>query len=255
MTLIDVRTLTGVRVVETIAAADFAVLPVGSVEWHGPHLPLGADTLLAEGFAGTLDGDWMAVLYPTIAFTASPGQTRSYPGTIGIRPETMVDYYVQVLEGILQSGFTRILILNAHDANMSTVRSAMEWVSGRTTASLLLANWFQLVPPRETTELLGSAQPRGHGGSFETSGVMAFAPDSVDLSAVTDVPPRPKLAVDADHVLVESHPSPWFGWSGNISQANLEVAAELRRRASDRLHTLIAAWLRSPAPEPPGSTR
>ena len=256
MALIDVKRLTGVSVESVIASADFAVLPIGSVEWHGPHLPLGTDTLLAEGFAVALAaGDWNAVLYPTIAFTASPGQTRSYPGTVGIRPETMVEYFTQVLEAILASGFSRVLILNAHDANMSTMRTAMEWVSGRTTASLLLANWFQLVPPEETTELLGSEQPRGHGGSFETAGVFAFAPDSVDLAAVTDVPPRPKLAVEAAHVLVESHPSPWFGWSGNISQVTPEAAAEIRRRATKRLIDLVGAWLLSPPPEPPGGVR
>lgn len=256
MTLIDVKRLLGGTVERTIAAADFAILPVGSVEWHGPHLPLGTDTLLAEGFASALaGGDWKAVLYPTVAFTASPGQTRSYPGTIGIRPETMVAYYTQVLEGILASGFRRVLIVNAHDANMSTMRAAMEWVSGRTTASLLLANWFQLVPPAETTELLGPEQSRGHGGSFETSGLLAFAPDAVDLTAAEDVPPRPKLAVEADHVLVESHPSPWFGWSGNISQVTPSIAAELQRRAIRRLVDLVDAWLCSPDPEPPGSTR
>lgn len=135
------------------------------------------------------------------------------------------------------------------------MRTAMEWVSGRTTASLLLVNWFQLVSSEETAELFGPGEPHGHGGAFETSGLMAFAPDTVDLTAVDDIPPRPRLAAEAEHVLIESHPSPWFGWSGNISQVTPHNAAELRRHATRRLIGLVDAWLRSPLPEPPGFTR
>ena len=253
MTVYDVTTLGGFEVERVIRDADFAILPVGSIEWHGPHLPLGTDTILADGFADELNpGEWTAVRYPTIAFTASPGQTRHYPGTIGIRPETMVDYYCQVLAGIARAGFTRILILNAHDANMSTVRTAMEWVSGTKTVSLLLANWFQLVPPAVTTALLGPEQPRGHGGAFETSVVLAFAPQTVNLGAVTDVAPRPKLNVEATHILVESHPTPWAGWSGHVSRANDAAATEIKEYATLRLRELVTAWLASPEPEPSG---
>jgi len=60
--------------------------------------------------------------------------------------------------------------------------------------------------------------------------------------------------VDAEHVLIESHPSPWFGWSGNISQVTPEIVAEVRRHATRWLMGLVDTWLRSPVPEPPGST-
>jgi len=251
MSLIRIEHVTGADVADTVASADFAVLPLGSVEWHGPHLPLGSDTILAEGFASELSqGDWKAVLYPTVGLTAVPGQTRHYPGTIAIRPETMVDYLSQVLLSIHNSGFSRILLLNAHDANMSTARAAMEWVSGESPVSLLLANWFQLVPWSDTTELLGDVPTRGHGGAFETAGVLAFAPETVRLDTVEDLPPRPRLAT-ADHVLVESHPAPWQGWSGHISVVNEPGAAEIRRKAATRLRALVAEWLERPEPESP----
>lgn len=253
MTVIDVRRILGRDVRSTIERADFAILPLGSIEWHGPHLPLGTDTLIAEDIAASLEeGDWTGVRYPPVVFTAVPGQTRHYPGTIGIRPETMVEYFSQLLCGLADLGFRRILIVNAHDANMATVRSAMEWVSGHRTVSLLLANWFQLVTPSETTAIFGEAQPRGHGGAFETSGVLGIDDRLVALDSVQDLPPRPRLTA-SDHVLVESHPAPWRGWSGHVSQVGPDAAQEVRRIARTRLHALVAEWLATPAPEAPGA--
>lgn len=256
MTLIDIRRVRGEHVASTVASADFAVLPLGSVEWHGPHLPLGTDSLIAEATVGSLEsGPWTGVGYPTVAFTSSPGQTRGYPGTIGIRPDTMVAYLSQVIEGILDTGFSRLLLLNAHDANMATARAAMEWVSGRRTASLLLANWFQLVPPSETAEIFGPVAARGHGGAFETAGALAAAPDAVSPSSAAELPPRPRLDVDAEFVLVESHPAPWDGWSGSPGLATSARAAEVADRAAGRLSRLVSTWLAAPPPEPPRPSR
>ncbi len=246
---------------DTVAAADFAILPVGAFEWHGPHLPLGTDLILAEAFARawTEAGDhrWRedmsAVLYPAVAYTACPGQTRGWPGTIAVRPETTVAYLSDVLKGILMAGFTRVLVVNGHDANMSTVRAAMEWVSGNHRASLMLANWFQLVTPEETTEIFGPLPARGHGGAYETAGVMAFAAETVRLDAVADLPPRAKLEVAQPYVLVESAPSPWEGWSGNISLVSTERAAHVRKLAAARLTDLLTAWVAAPLPDAPRS--
>ncbi|GAB3153124.1 creatininase family protein [Micromonospora sonneratiae] len=242
---------------EVAAAADFAVLPVGAVEWHGPHLPLGTDLILAEGFAGesavTGPGP-RGVLFPAVPYAACPGQTRPWPGTVSIRPEVAVGYLSDVIEGIVAAGFPRLLVVNGHDANMSTVRAAMEWVSGRRQASLLLVNWFQLVTPAETTEIYGDPSARGHGGAYETSGMLGFDPGAVRLDAVTDLPPKPKLPVGHPYVLVESRPNPWEGWSGYLSLASESAGRRVRELAGPRLREIVAAWVAAPLPDPPGDT-
>ncbi|XTZ18717.1 creatininase family protein [Micromonospora echinospora] len=280
--LIPATRIPGGELAAVAAAADFAVLPVGAVEWHGPHLPLGTDLILAEGFAresasdapaggsasdapagGGTAGDGLptgghaaegpgprGVLFPAVPYAACPGQTRPWPGTVAIRPEIAVGYLADVIEGIVAAGFPRLLIVNGHDANMSTVRAAMEWVSGRRTASLLLVNWFQLVTPEETAALYGPLPARGHGGAYETSGVLGFDPDAVRLDAVDDLPPKPKLPVPHPYVLVESRPDPWQGWSGHISLADETIGRRVRELAGGRLRELVAAWV---AAEPPAA--
>ncbi|MEV4827892.1 creatininase family protein [Micromonospora sp. NPDC049257] len=292
--LLPATRIPGGELAAVAAAADYAVLPVGAVEWHGPHLPLGTDLILAEGFAAEAGGTSSpaaeaggtsspaaeaggavasaagsasaasssgdtttgspgprGVLFPAVPYAACPGQTRPWPGTVSIRPEIAVGYLADVIEGIVAAGFPRLLIVNGHDANMSTVRAAMEWVSGRRTASLLLVNWFQLVTPAETTELYGPLTARGHGGAYETSGVLGFDPGAVRLDAVTDLPPKPKLPVGHPYVLVESRPDPWQGWSGHISLASEAAGRQVRATAGARLREIVAAWVAAPPPAPP----
>jgi len=251
--LIPASRVPGSRLPAVAAAADFAVLPVGAVEWHGPHLPLGTDLILAEGFARESAGAHRGVLFPPVAYAACPGQTRPWPGTVAIRPEVAVGYLCDVIEGIVAAGFPRLLLVNGHDANMSTVRAAMEWVSGRRRASLLLVNWFQLVTPEETAALWGDRPARGHGGAYETSGVLGFDPEAVRLDATTDLPPRPRLATGHPYVLVESRPDPWQGWSGHVSMASESAGRRVRELAAARLRDVVDAWLAAPLPGPPGT--
>ena len=252
--LLPASRLPGHELARVAEAADLAVLPVGAVEWHGPHLPLGTDLILAEGFASEVDRAGVrAVLFPAVAYTACPGQTRPWPGTVAVRPETAVAYMCDVLEGIVAAGFPRVLVVNAHDANMSVARAAMEWVSGRRQASLMLVNWFQLVGADETTEIFGEATSRGHGGAYETSAVLGFDPAAVHPAAATDLPPRPKLPTPHPYALIESRPEPWQGWSGYISLASEAAGRRVRELAGARLGEILRAWAAAPLPSPPST--
>lgn len=257
-TVQPVSHIPGGRLAEWVERADFAVLPLGSVEWHGPHLPFGTDLILTEGFARTLPGDFTAVAYPPMPYSACPGKTQGYPGTVVIRPETALSYLSDVLEGILRAGFVRVLLLNAHDANMSIARAAMEWISGRYRSSLLLVNWWQLVTPAETAAqaMFTGHSGRGHGGPYETAVTWAFAPDAVEIDAGAELTPRPNLETDRPYVLVESCPSPWEGYSGLIRQATREKGETIAEAARLHLDGLLRSWLAAPLPDdPPGRAR
>jgi creatinine amidohydrolase len=94
---------------EIVRRTDFAVLPVGAVEWHGPHLPFGTDVILASELSARIRGDFTAVLFPPMPYSACPGKTSGHEGTIAIRPEVALAYLCDVLQGIVDTGFERVL--------------------------------------------------------------------------------------------------------------------------------------------------
>jgi creatinine amidohydrolase len=110
----------------------FAVVPLGSVEYHGPHSPLGTDVILAQGFSERIDPALKPLIYPVVPYTSCPGKTRHYPGTVSVRPSVMTEYLCDIVNGICQLGIRKILLLNAHDGNMGVSRTVAESVTANT---------------------------------------------------------------------------------------------------------------------------
>ncbi|MCD6279034.1 MAG: creatininase family protein [Desulfurococcales archaeon] len=104
------------------------ILPIGSIEQHGPHLPVGTDFLIADKVAERLatelrKRDIYAVKLPPIPFGLSV-MWRAYPGTITLSYETLIKLICDVLTSVITSGFHNVLILNAHSGNSDALRVA-----------------------------------------------------------------------------------------------------------------------------------
>ncbi len=100
---------------------DIAILPIGSLEQHGPHLPLGTDGYAAEALAqevGRLTG---GMVLPAIPFSWV-GCTNAFSGGIGVREEVFLNYLRAVVKTLWQTGFRRILVLNMHGGNFYAMR-------------------------------------------------------------------------------------------------------------------------------------
>lgn len=101
---------------------DIAILPVGSLEQHGPHLPLWTDGFWAEALTqeiGKLSG---GTVLPPVPFSWV-GCTNVFSGGIGVRQALFVKYLRDVVKGLWKSGFRRILIINGHGGNFYALRS------------------------------------------------------------------------------------------------------------------------------------
>jgi len=153
------------------AEADAALLPVGSTEQHGPHAPLGTDTLAAETVAArgaeAYDGD--AVVAPAVPVGISE-EHRHFAGTLWVSPDTFRAYVRETVESLAHHGWNRVVVVNGHGGNVDALREVCARLTREGTAYAVPFTWFDAVE----TDL-----EMGHAGPMETSLLLATRPDLV----------------------------------------------------------------------------
>jgi len=245
----------GFEMADVASNHPLAILPLGSLEFHGPHNPLGADSIIISGIAERVSARTNGLLFPTIKFTQCPAHTAHFRGTVSIRPEVMTMYYEDVLRNVLNIGFRKIFILNGHDGNIGPGRGAIAQMADEVKDSaLLFVSWWEFLPG-EMMKSLGMFHQanggHGHGGPLETSAVAAFRPDLIHLDKAGDLPEPPDLSGGPPYFLQKSTATDWPGYSGHISEASAEKGKKLVQISEDGIVNLIENWLKHG--EVPGS--
>ena len=174
-----------------------ALLPVGSTEAHGPHLPLSVDVVIAEEVCRRLGARLQARGRDTVIFPAVPyGLTdfaASFAGTVSLGADVTRGLISGVLEGIARHGFTRIGVINHHlePAHFAVVHEAAKLAREKTGATIVVPDHRK----KPHGPRLGDEFTHGgsHAGRYETALMMAAAPQLVDESARRVLP---ELAVD-----------------------------------------------------------
>jgi creatinine amidohydrolase len=163
-------------------AGGVALIPVGSLERHGPHLPLGCDTLAAERIAEQVAALEPVVVLPVMAYTYVP-QPTFQPGAINVKSSLLLDFLTTVLDEIHRNGFGKIVLLHAHGGNIPMSQTILQHVleEGKPYALYSLPPWAgaRLNEIRETAEV-------GHACELETSVALALFPELVRLEFVDD---------------------------------------------------------------------
>ena len=190
--------LTSPQVAELLASSrpPVLLLPVGAIEPHGPHAPLGTDLLISEGVCERVaDRRPEVLILPPLPY----GVTRyaqAFPGVVTVSEVTLYALVTDVCSGLLRQGFLNIIVVNNHFEveHVATLRRA-------TTA--LNIGYLDLVRRRNAARLTEEFQSGScHAGQYETSLVLAARPDLVDTAKMATLPTN---TVDLPAAMVAGH--------------------------------------------------
>ncbi|MCB0881730.1 MAG: creatininase family protein [Thermoleophilia bacterium] len=172
---------------------DMAILPVGATEQHGPHLPLGMDTLAAVTVAHGVSARTGIPVLPALPVGCSLGHTTRWPGTLSLRPATLAAVVTEVAAWLHAAGVRRLLLLNGHVTNAAPLRCALE-VTRHDLPGMRVALRSLWEASPEAHRVYHDDAANFHANRAETSLVLAVRPDLVHMDRAVDEPDR-----GADH--------------------------------------------------------
>ena len=165
-----------------------AVLPLAAVEQHGPHLPVGTDAMIAVGMLAEVARACPADLDLLLLPTQSIGKSDEHlwaKGTLTLNAETAQAAWVEIGLSVARAGVRKIILVNSHGGNADLMSILARALRVRAGMLAVRCQWSSFpLPPG-----LFSAQESSfgiHGGDMETSLMLAFRPDLVDMRAARD---------------------------------------------------------------------
>ena len=166
--------MTWPQVAERLSTDTSIIMPIGSVEQHGPMGLIGTDAMCAQAVAaraGELGG---LLVGPTLSLGMAQSHL-AFPGTISLKPSTLIAMVKDVVSSLANAGFTHILFLNGHGGNIATLSTAFSEINAERSAqanppalSVSMRSWFDLPGIRD---LLRKMYPSGHGSHATPSEV------------------------------------------------------------------------------------
>src|SRR3954465_2462391 len=165
---------------DAIAAQKLVILPTGSTEQHGPHLPIDVDVFLCESVClevGRRAPDKVLVL-PPISYGLNLHHI-DFPGTIHIEPEVFIAFAVNVTKSVAYHGFEKILVVNGHGSNAPLIDVIARRTTLETDSLCASCHYINLV--LEKFREIMDSQVIAHADEFETSLYLYLAPERVQM--------------------------------------------------------------------------
>lgn len=210
------------------------LLPVGTIEQHGPHLPLTVDIEIPVRIASRVVETVKGIVAPAIYYGArslpQSGGSPEIPGTIRVRGSVLTEYLKDVIAGYVSMGFRSVVILNGHYENESFLFEALELCreEGRLEGARVVAlSWWSLVPQALLDKLFGdrfTGWHAEHASACETSLMLHLRRELVGPGRIDNAtPPRAGIytfPIEADKVSNR-------GVLGSTSSSSAEAGQEL----------------------------
>jgi len=160
--------LTSPDVKEAAEKGLVAILPVGSIEVHGPHMPTGTDSITVYDIARLATQKEEAVVVPPLYY-AYVLENRHFPGTTSLTAETLLSLLEEVCDEIARNGFKKILIVNGHGGNNNILRMFLRDSLKKKKDYALYAMVEPWAPLGELVSELSEGRTVGHACELETS--------------------------------------------------------------------------------------
>ncbi|ARO13438.1 creatinine amidohydrolase [Ketogulonicigenium robustum] len=224
-----------------------AVLPIATVEQHGPHLPVGVDAMINAGIVARaldqIDPALPVYVLPMIPVGKST-EHLSYPGTLTLSWDLVAKIWFEMGECVRRTGCRRIILFNSHGGQVQLSEIVVRDLRAKLGMLAVAATWFRI------TSMEGLFTPEEelhgyHGGEIETSAMLALHPELVDMSRAADFRQLSQQMAGEAEILrpglfgwmaEDLHPS---GVSGNAAAADAQRGEILIDRAAARLVQLI----------------
>jgi creatinine amidohydrolase len=226
-----------------------ALLPVGAIEQHGPHLPLATDALIGDGLvraAMARVGQGLLVL-PALPFGHSLEHV-DFAGTLGIAAEALLATWIDLGRSVRRAGLRKLILLNTHGGNTPLVQLAALRLRQELQMLVVRANYFAFGSP---PGLFPEDELRHgiHGGEMETSLMLHLQPALVRVAALADFPALTH-GMGSRNALLGPEKPVGFGWMsqdlneqgvcGNAARADARRGKMLLDHLADGLATLVA---------------
>lgn len=175
---------------------DLVILPVGSVEQHGPHLPLFTDTIISENFSNLIANKVNGIVMPAInyGYKSQPasGGGPLFPGTIDLNGATLISLVKDIIEELIRDGVKKIAIVNSHFENQAFLLEAIDLVSRNMPegTKIVMMSWWDLITQDTIDKVFDEVEFPGwaleHAAITETSLILKFAPETVHMDRLID---------------------------------------------------------------------
>lgn len=171
--------LTQPEIAAQLSARPMVILPAGSVEQHGPHLPTGTDIFAANVISHAVAEHMDALVLPSAPFGVTP-MHMPYEGTITLTPDTYMRLVTEICVSIASHGAKYLLILNWHEGNIPSLAIAAEALHRQHGMTVLTVQACYVAE-----DMYGhSCNGLTHGGEIEALAVLAHRPDLVHLDRI-----------------------------------------------------------------------
>jgi creatinine amidohydrolase len=208
------------------------IIPIGTCEQHGRHLPLGTDTLMAERIAHDLSSEFGVLVAPTVSYGVNVETDEAYSGTASFRRKTLHRALNDILASWEGHGFEEFILITAHfhDPHLDAVTTVVTEHARVRVLDLHSVKIGQYLEKQRGPE---------HAGEAETSVMMYLAPELVRRDEIHDYPLHPKQLRRYLRGRMPRPPAGCEGAVGHPSAASVKKGEEIYRHVLDKIRVKI----------------